>query len=135
MAQEYLFVYGTLRRHRRNHNHEILAKLAEFKGEGTYQGKLYAIDYYPGVVPSSAPEDLVRGEVYRLKDPKAVFKLLDYYEGFGPEFYSPTEYVRTLEKVTLATGETLSAWIYLYNWSTENLSPIPGGDFLASRPA
>lgn len=135
MAQEYIFVYGTLRRHKENHNHEILARLGEFMGEGTYQGKLLRVDYYPGVVPSSSPSDVVKGEIYRLKDPKAVFKLLDYYEGCGPEFYSPTEYVRRRERVRLATGESLSAWIYLYNWSTENLSPIPGGDFLASNRA
>lgn len=130
MKEEYLFVYGTLRRDTGNNMYHLLARYATFVGEATYQGLLFKIDYYPGVVPSDDPTHHVRGEVYRLLDSGLVLSQLDRYEECGPGFPEPTEYVRKKQEVSLCNGEKLVAWVYIYNRSTEKFPLIPSGDFL-----
>jgi gamma-glutamylcyclotransferase (GGCT)/AIG2-like uncharacterized protein YtfP len=130
MKRSFLFVYGTLRRDFCNYISDLLAKNADLISAATYQGKLYLIDDYPGVVPSDMPTDIVRGEVYQLNDPDHLLSRLDEYEECGLGFPKPKEYVRTLQSVRLNNGENIFAWIYLYQWSTEKLLLLPSGDFL-----
>jgi len=130
MKDEFLFVYGTLRRATRSEMYHVLARHAELVGEATYQGKLYNVDYYPGVVPSDDPADAVQGEVYRLRNARVVLSRLDQYEECGHGFPEPTEFVREIQKVHVRGGETVPAWIYLYNRTTANLELVQSGDFL-----
>jgi len=130
MKHESLFVYGTLRRDTNSDMFHLLARYANFIGYATYQGKLYKVDYYPGVVPSDNPSDIVQGEVYRLLDPSLVLLHLDVYEECGPGFPKPTEYIRKIQHVRLRSGETIQAWVYIYNRPTDNLELVPSGDFL-----
>ena len=51
-TKAYLFVYGTLRRDTNSEMFQLLARQADFVGGANYQGKLYKIDDYPGVVAS-----------------------------------------------------------------------------------
>jgi len=132
MERQFLFVYGTLRRQGGGRMHRLLARHGAFVGEATYQGRLYRIGHYPGVVPSDDPADRVRGEVYRLPRPALLLPRLDAYEGCGPGFRDPTEYVRAIQGVRLADGRTLSAWVYLYNRPVAKLRRVPGGDFRAA---
>ena len=111
----------------------LLARHGDYVGEATYQGRLYRISHYPGAVPSDDPADRVRGEVYRLRRPIPLLERLDAYEGCGPGFRQPTEYVREGCDVRLATGEILSAWIYLYNRRVDSLRRLPDGDFLGAH--
>jgi gamma-glutamylcyclotransferase (GGCT)/AIG2-like uncharacterized protein YtfP len=129
MNSEYIFVYGTLRRDIKSEMYHLLARYAEFVDEATYQGKLYKIDYYPGVIPSNNHKDHVYGEVYKLLNPEIVLPRLDEYEECAPTFPEPTEYVRKKEKVTLKSGQIIWVWIYIYNRSTENFQRIASGDF------
>jgi len=121
---EYIFVYGTLRRDANSEMHRLLAKHAEFIKNATYQGKLYKIDYYPGAVPSDDPHDAVQGEVYLLHQADIVLPLLDRYEECGPAFPEPNEYSRKKQTVLLKNGRTVTAWVYLYNHPTEGLELI-----------
>ena len=73
------------------------------------------ISTYPRVVPSDDPADIVQGEVYRLRNRDLVLSRLDEYEECGPGFKEPTEYMRLSQEIRLRTGETLSAWVYVYN--------------------
>jgi gamma-glutamylcyclotransferase (GGCT)/AIG2-like uncharacterized protein YtfP len=130
MKDEFLFVYGTLRRDTGSEMYRLLARYADFVGEASYQGKLYKIDYYPGVVPSEDPSDLVQGEVYRLLSPERVLPRLDQYEECGPGFPEPSEYRRELQRVRLRNGHTIRAWVYVYSRPTDDLELIPSGDFL-----
>jgi gamma-glutamylcyclotransferase (GGCT)/AIG2-like uncharacterized protein YtfP len=130
MKDAYLFVYGTLRRGTDSEMYHLPARHADFVGDATYQGKLYKIDYYPGVVASEDPSDVVHGEVYRLREPDLVLSRLDQYEECGPGFPEPTEYTREIQPVRLRSGETISAWLYLYNRPTDNLELVSSGDFL-----
>ncbi len=133
MNDTYLFVYGTLRRDGGSEMIRLLTLYGECVGDAAFQGKLYKIGRYPGVVPSDDPSDLVRGEVYRLRAPGLVLLSLDQYEECGPDSPEPTEFVRRMEAVRLGSGETIRAWVYLYNRPTEGLERVPGGDFLQSN--
>lgn len=130
MRDEYLFVYGTLRRDAAGKTHPLLAGCTHFLAEARYHGRLYRIADYPGVVPSDSPRDHVLGEVYTLEAPRMLLSRLDAYEGCGPRFPPPTEYVRRIQEVRLGDGTVLRAWIYLYNRSTSGLHRIKSGDFL-----
>ncbi len=129
MNDVFLFVYGTLRRDSRSDMYYLLARHADFIGDATYQGKLYKIDYYPGVVPSEDPSDVVQGEVYRLCDSDFVLSRLDQYEECGPGFSEPTEYVREIQYVRLRSGKNISTWVYLYNLPTNDLALVRSGRF------
>ncbi|QDU90209.1 Gamma-glutamylcyclotransferase family protein YtfP [Pirellulimonas nuda] len=123
-----LFVYGTLRRDARHASHAMLARGATLLGDATLNGAaIYLVGEYPGVVPSDNQEDVVHGEVYRF-DPKSdLLTLLDEYEGcLGPR----PLYTREPLPVTLAQGETVTAWVYVYNHPVSKKSRIASGDFL-----
>ena len=135
MSEQILFVYGTLRRDTNGQMHHLLARYADFVGEATFQGKLYMVDYYPGIVPSEDTDDLVLGEVYRLHNPSYMLSRLDQYEECGRAFPEPTEYVRRMERVRLHDGRIITAWVYVYNRPTNNLYLIESGDFLQIEKA
>lgn len=127
---QHIFVYGTLRQDFNNDNCSILIRYADFIDKAAFQGKLYKIDYYPGVVPSDNPSDLVQGEVYRLNVCEFALVELDKYEECGTGFDEPTEYVREIHFVRLCSGEMIPAWVYVYNRPTDGLGRLPSGDFL-----
>lgn len=127
--KDYIFVYGTLRKDSKNQMYYILARYADFIGEGRFMGKLYNIGEYPGAVSSNDPDDVVRGEVYALRDPKQVLRVLDDYEGCGQDDPSPTEFRRERVLISLENGEKINAWIYIYNRPTDGLKVIPSGDY------
>jgi len=133
MTDELLFVYGTLRRGVAGTMARLLGRHAEFVAEARFQGRLFLVRDYPGVVSSDDPAAQVKGDVYRLREPGSLLQRLDAYEECGPGFPAPTEYVREARQVLLADGSRRSAWVYLYNRPVDGLSLIPSGDFLAGR--
>jgi gamma-glutamylcyclotransferase (GGCT)/AIG2-like uncharacterized protein YtfP len=126
---EHLFVYGTLRQETRSKMHRVLARYGEFLGEATFQGKLYKVGFYPGLVPSDDPQDVVYGEVYKLRRPNFVLSFLDDYEECGPRFPEPA-FVRRKQAVTFKSGEVMNAWVYIFARPTRTLQIIESGDFL-----
>jgi gamma-glutamylcyclotransferase (GGCT)/AIG2-like uncharacterized protein YtfP len=131
MNNTYLFVYGSLRPGTNSEMFQLLAQQADFVGEARYQGKLYKIDDYPGVVPSANPADLVQGEVYQLHNADFILPQLDDYEECSPGFLQPTEYVRELCELRLQNNQIIKAWLYRYNRPTDALKLLASGDFLA----
>ncbi len=67
----------------------------------------------------------MRGEVYALPDTGQTLRLVDHYEGCGPEDLPPYEFEREIVEVELERGGTTPAWIYWYR-------PDPRGRRLAS---
>jgi gamma-glutamylcyclotransferase (GGCT)/AIG2-like uncharacterized protein YtfP len=130
VSYDYLFVYGTLRRDSNSEMHHLLARYGQFVGDATYRGKLYLVDYYPGLVPSDNLQDVVCGEVYKLGRPDVVLSRLDDYEECGPKFSEPTKYVRRKQDVKLGSMEVIRAWVYIFERPTEGLKLIESGDFL-----
>lgn len=124
-----LFVYGTLLQRTGTDMFRLLSSNADFVGPAVFQGRMFKISWYPGVIESDDPLHRVHGEVYRLHH-EAVLSQLDRYEGCGASFEEPTEYLRERREVSLETGEKITAWIYLYNHSVEGFEVITSGDFV-----
>ena len=128
--EEFLFVYGTLRKDFGNELHKLITRNSEFIGMATYQGKMYNIGEYPGIVPSEDSNSKVVGELYKLSNSVRLIRILDEYEEYYPENEAESVFVRNAITVTI-DGTTYESYSYLYNRSTEGLAEITSGDFLA----
>lgn len=126
---EYLFVYGSLMNDIDSKIARFLKANSSFLGEATMPGHLYDLGRYPGAVFDAQADSSVVGHVFQLADAEAVLPVLDRYEGVHPHQPELGEYRRA--QVPVQMGETqLDCWTYLYNFTTEKLSPIPGGNYL-----
>ena len=74
-APQLVFVYGTLRRGGSNH---FRMAGAQFVSLGSITGRIYRIDWYPGLVLDPAGDEIY-GEIYAL-DPEQLVAL-DIFEG------------------------------------------------------
>jgi gamma-glutamylcyclotransferase (GGCT)/AIG2-like uncharacterized protein YtfP len=128
MTEDYLFVYGTLRKD--TARHDLLHKFCEYMCLGTLQGRLYHVAHYPGVILTHDSRQQVIGEVYRIKNNDLLLAELDDYEECSSSFCEPHEYVRSRQKITLADGDQINAWVYLYNRPITGLKLIASGDYL-----
>jgi gamma-glutamylcyclotransferase (GGCT)/AIG2-like uncharacterized protein YtfP len=126
---DHLFVYGTLMRGFDHPMAQLLSRSADFIGEARCQGRLYRIKHYPGLVVSDDPNDVVFGELYRLRAPRELLREFDVYEGCGEGFAQPTQYVRQMLSVML-DDKAAEAWTYLYNWPVARLPRIASGRFM-----
>jgi len=124
-----LFVYGTLMRGYDGPMAKLLSHSAEFCGDARCRGRLYLVKHYPGLVLSNDADDVVFGELYRLRTPEESFATLDEYEGCGPGVASPG-YLRQVLPVTRDDGAVSEAWTYVYNRPVAKLKRIASGRFL-----
>jgi len=130
MTSDRLFVYGTLMRGFDHPMAKLLSRSAEFIGEARCQGRLYLVKHYPGLVLSDDPDEVVFGELYRLRVPHELLRELDMYEACGEGFAEPTEYVRQTLSVTSDGRTAEEAWTYVYNWPVTRLPRIASGRFM-----
>jgi gamma-glutamylcyclotransferase (GGCT)/AIG2-like uncharacterized protein YtfP len=130
MTSDRLFVYGTLMCGFDHPVAQLLSRSADFIGEAHCQGRLYLVKHYPGLVLSDDAQDVVSGELYRLRAPTELLREFDMYEACGEGFAEPTEYIRRMLAVTLDDGTATDAWTYLYNWPVAHLPRIVSGRFL-----
>ncbi len=128
-----LFVYGTLRGQIQRFLPATLHHAVRPLGPARYRGRLYDLGAYPGAVPD--PDHFVHGELYALRreDAPRLFTYLDTYEGCDPQHAEAGEYRRVMDTVLLPDGQTLSAWIYLYNGDLSQARLIPSGIYLPGR--
>ncbi|NRQ43259.1 gamma-glutamylcyclotransferase [Rheinheimera sp. YQF-2] len=126
-----LFVYGTLRQNANHPMQQLLAQHSRFIAMARYQARLYQVDYYPGAVASKNAADQVVGELYQLTQPNLLLPALDNYEECGPGFAQPQEYRREQQNIMLENGDSITAWVYVYNRDTAGLRQIQSGDFFA----
>jgi gamma-glutamylcyclotransferase (GGCT)/AIG2-like uncharacterized protein YtfP len=121
-----LFVYGTLMSHTDTPKARQLMAEADSLGPATIAGRLYRVDWYPGLV---AGEGLVHGEVVRLRTPVPSLVWLDAYEGIvpGDDQNNRNEYARVRRPVTLADGRVVEAWVYLYLRDLSAATPVADG--------
>ena len=127
---EYLFVYGTLMQRFDNPYAQLLRQYATFIEEGSFGGKLYKLDGYPGAVAETDPSKRVYGEIFEVHRPDELFAALDAYEDV---FEDPATslYLRTQIEVRAASGLPVHCWVYLYNQSVEGYESYPSGYFEA----
>ena len=120
-----LFVYGSLRSEaQRNHPpaQEAYARLAAggaLECKAAISGRLYAPDWYPGLIPGRTGK--VHGEVWRLEKPDLLVEL-DAYEGDA--------YVREVRQVTANDGRRVTTWVYRYVADLSGVPLIASGDYL-----
>jgi gamma-glutamylcyclotransferase (GGCT)/AIG2-like uncharacterized protein YtfP len=128
----HLFVYGTLLSGAGHPKGAQLGREARLLGEATIQGcRLYSLGRYPGLVEAADATGLVHGEIYALNSPAISLKWLDTYEGIVPGNHDQNRYERVERPVELATGATLTAWVYLYRRGVTSLRLVPDGRWLA----
>jgi len=108
-----------------------LSQCADWIGAGFFQGKLFNLGEYPGVIKSDNAGDRVLGDIYRIGRPKMILATLDRYEQCSIRDPRPHEYRRSIEPVMLDKGKTLNAWVYLYNRPIKDHICITSGDYLA----
>jgi gamma-glutamylcyclotransferase (GGCT)/AIG2-like uncharacterized protein YtfP len=126
----YLFVYGTLL-DADNEFGIYLKNNCSFYAEGKFKGLLYDIGEYPGAILTDGCS-YVFGRIFIMHNVKNVLKLLDDYEGFGPEREQPNLFVRQMIDIESNKG-VISCWCYLYNLDVSGLRVIGSGDYLAYR--
>lgn len=129
---DHLFVYGTLRKSiapSRDIRH-ILRHEAEFQSVATVPGRLYNIGSYPGLIISENPDEIVTGELYKIKNKRVVLNTFDQYEGAVEPFPKPWEYQRVTAEVTTAEGAKVLSWLYIYQWDVVEEMHIKSGDYL-----
>jgi gamma-glutamylcyclotransferase (GGCT)/AIG2-like uncharacterized protein YtfP len=129
MASDLLFVYGTLMRGFDNPMAQLLSRSADFLGAARCRGRLYRVTHYPGLVLSDDSDDVVFGELFRLRRPAELLREFDMYEACGEGFAEPTEYLRRMLSVTGDDGAVSEAWTYVYNWPADGLARIASGRF------
>jgi gamma-glutamylcyclotransferase (GGCT)/AIG2-like uncharacterized protein YtfP len=130
----HLFVYGTLLSTAGHRKGARLQREARLIGEASITGRLYRIERYPGLVEDSDPQQRVHGEVYALDDPAGALQWLDAYEGIVPGALDRNEYERVERRVRLASGEQITAWVYLYRKDVAPIRLIPDGRWVSASP-
>jgi gamma-glutamylcyclotransferase (GGCT)/AIG2-like uncharacterized protein YtfP len=113
---KFIFVYGTLRRSSATPMAKVLARYSRYISAATMQGVLYEVGGYLGVVESTDVNDEVSGELHQILDSDSLLPLLDDYEECSTDFPEPHEYLRKALPIRLITGESVLAWVYVYNW-------------------
>jgi len=103
-----VFVYGTLRREGSNH---FRMEGSSFLGEATVRGRLYKIDWYPGLVLDPAG-DPVPGEVFEVGPEQLA--ALDEFEGVSAAEVEGSEYRRVETIAQLESGPmTVGVWEWI----------------------
>ena len=126
-APQLVFIYGTLRRGGSN---DFRMAGAEFITCGTITGRMYRIDWYPGLVLDEAGGE-IHGEVYAV-DPE-LLSALDGFEGLSAGEMEGSEYRRVQTTVIQKNSCILTAWVWEWLGITEESQRISAGDWLKSE--
>ncbi|MFY0626110.1 MAG: gamma-glutamylcyclotransferase [Reichenbachiella sp.] len=129
METKNLFIYGTLLSSQENEFSSFLKQNSRIVGPGLFQGQLYQIDWYPGVIKSSNSLDQVKGNVVQITgNASSIFSELDKYEGVSWPPKDSDEYSRQFVNISL-NNRNIRSWIYLYQGRIDNAKRIISGDY------
>ncbi len=126
-SPQLVFVYGTLRRGGSNH---FRMAGAEFVTPGTITGRMYRIDWYPGLVLDEAGDE-IHGEVYSVTPGQ--LSALDIFEGLSAGEIEGSEYRRVQTTVVQQDSQTLSAWVWEWLGIVAGSQRITDGDWLKTE--
>lgn len=126
-APESVFVYGTLRRGGSNH---FRMAGAEFVSAGTIAGRMYRIDWYPGLV-LDATGDEIHGEVYTVD--AGMLAALDTFEGLSAGEIQGCEYRRVQTTVVGRDSQIMTAWVWEWLGIVNESQRLTAGDWLQSE--
>jgi len=126
--QQYLFVYGTLKRRSRHPMARRLAQSARWIAGARIAGRLYDLGRFPGLKEARANDESVQGDVYDLgADAERILVEMDAYE--NAESPPPTPYERALTTSTLTDGTALQVWVYWYRGDVREENFIASGSY------
>ncbi len=125
--QQFVFVYGTLRRGGSDH---FRTAGAEFVSSGTICGRMYQIDWYPGLVLDPKGDE-IRGEVYSVGS--ELLSALDAFEGLSVGKTEGSEYRRVQTTVMKQDSQTLSAWVWEWCGPLDESQRQVTGDWLKEK--
>ena len=123
-SPQLVFVYGTLRRGGSNH---FRMAGAEFVSSGTVSGRLYRIDWYPGLVLDEAGDE-IHGEVYSVDAEQLA--ALDIFEGLSAGEIEGSEYRRVATTVMQRNSLPITAWVWEWLGLTDESRRLTDGDWL-----
>ena len=124
-----VFVYGTLRRGGRNDINR-LEPAPRYIGIGEVKGRLYHIDWYPGLTLGGDEAVTVVGEVYEIAP--ELEEVLDRYEGIEPG--ASSEYFKR-ELAIAVDGRPYSCLVYEVNPErVRGKQEIGHGDWIQFHP-
>ena len=123
-SPQLVFVYGTLRRGGSNH---FRMAGAEFVSSGTVNGRLYRIDWYPGLVLDDAGDE-IHGEVYSVD--AELLAALDIFEGLSAGEIEGSEYRRVAATVMQRNSQPITAWVWEWLGLTDESRRLTDGDWL-----
>ncbi len=126
---EYLFTYGTLQPGLAPSYIAPAVHQLRPIGEGAVKGELYSLGDYPGAVLDPLSKLVIHGVVFKLPEGIDLLPQLDRYEEFDSDSPESSLFLRELHPVTLATGQTLSCWVYVYNGKPDPGLRLPDGKF------
>jgi gamma-glutamylcyclotransferase (GGCT)/AIG2-like uncharacterized protein YtfP len=124
---EHLFLYGTLQPELAPRRLRGPLGRLRFVGRGSVKGRLHDLGAYPALILGG--ESRVRGAVFAIPDP-AILTPLDLHEGFHPGD-AESLFLRVEAPVQLESGESLPAFLYVYNREAGSAPLVPDGDYLA----
>jgi gamma-glutamylcyclotransferase (GGCT)/AIG2-like uncharacterized protein YtfP len=91
------------------------------RGAGTVRGRLFHVDWYPGIILDDAGFE-IHGELYEVD--ADTLAALDEFEGEA--------YARV--RVHVIGDEPVNAWIWEYRMPVEGLREITSGDWFEIEP-
>lgn len=121
MANDRLFIYGTLLPDLVRPPFDVLVAKLTPLGAATIRGRLYDLGPYPGLVLDETGAR-VHGEVFALPDDPALLASLDDYEG-------SCHYRRVECRAMAESGETVTGWVYECHADLSRAVVIPHGDY------
>jgi gamma-glutamylcyclotransferase (GGCT)/AIG2-like uncharacterized protein YtfP len=84
---------------------------------------------HPCMIPAKRAGQTVKGELYRLRDNRQAFEILDIVEDFRGYGNTRSEFRRAVVSAGTVDGKRVPAWAYLYNRPTAKMDPIESGDW------
>lgn len=130
-----VFIYGTLRPGQKNHR-RFLAGCARREVPARIRGELHVFldpggARYPFLVPG---DDIVRGDLVELREEcrRQTLADIDRLEGYDAQNDGGL-YLRRRRPVETDSGETVEAWVYLWNGPWTKTVKIDSGDFAVWR--
>jgi gamma-glutamylcyclotransferase (GGCT)/AIG2-like uncharacterized protein YtfP len=128
IPSQYLFVYGTLLRDSVPPAIAGLCRRLRRLGDATIAGALYDLGNYPALSLNCHKDssDTIKGELVCVFSP-ADWLRLDTYEGCDNAQPDRSLYRRIRTTATLARGEKVECWVYVYNRALTNVPRIDQG--------
>ncbi len=129
--EELVFVYGTLRSGASN---AFRMEGGERVSAARVRGRLYWIDWYPGLVLSDGDagdsgDEWVHGEVWRVS--AEMLARLDEFEGASTEDDPDAEYRRVRATAEEAgSGRSFQPWVWEWRGILDEQRRIPSGDWM-----